>query len=142
VKRLWPLLAVLAIALAGCQLGHEARADLPTQEFILNGGQEAAVSGENLRLRFIEVLEDSRCPTQVDCVWSGRARIAVLVQPAGHPPSTVEFTTSPGPTQNDATAEVDGYTIGLKSLDPYPQTTAPIPFEEYRATLSVRTTAP
>jgi hypothetical protein len=91
-----------------------------------------------LRLRFTEVLEDSRCPTRVDCVWTGQARIAVLVQPAGRDPEAVEFTTSPAPSQNKDTVAVHGYTIWLKSLDPYPETTAAIPFEQYRATLSVR----
>ena len=51
----------------------------------------------------------------------------------------MDFNTNPSPGQNVQTAEVDDYTILLKSLDPYPQTPdASTPLGEYRATLSVR----
>jgi hypothetical protein len=40
--------------------------------------------GETIQLKFgyvkfIEVLEDSRCPKEVTCVWEGRARVMVEV---------------------------------------------------------------
>src|SRR6476620_783868 len=113
------------LALTGCQ-SHEAHADPAEtgldQEFCLHGGQEATISGENLRLRFTDVLEDSRCPTEVECFWTGQARIAVAVEPAGRAATTADFNTNPAPGQNVQTVEVDGYTIELKSLDPYPRT--------------------
>ena len=96
------------------------------------------ISGESLGLRFTDVLEDSRCPTQVECFWTGQARIAVLVQPTGNPSTTVNFNTNPASGQNVQTARVDDYTIDLKSLDPYPQTPESISFEDYRAKLLVR----
>ncbi len=136
------LLAALGIALAGCQFGDTAEADpvgiALNQEFTLNGGQEAVINDDNLRLRFTEVLEDSRCPTQVECFWTGQARIAVLAQPAGSPSTTADFNTNPAPGQSVKTVQVDDYTISLKSLDPYPQTPDdPIAFEDYRATMLV-----
>jgi hypothetical protein len=143
VNKGWLLALVLGIALVGCQLSQNADAD-PVEfsldkEFSLGGGQEATISGENLRLRFTEVLEDSRCPTQVECFWTGQARIAVLVQPDGRDATTVEFNTNPAPGQNVQTVQVGEYTIALQSLDPYPQTPdESIGLEQYRATLSVR----
>jgi hypothetical protein len=143
MNKLWPLVVMSAIALAGCQSSHEAEAgplEYPLNEvFALGGGQEAAISGENLRLRFTEVLEDSRCPTQVECFWTGQARIAVLVEPEGREPTTTEFNTNAAPGQNIQTAQVGDYTIRLQSLGPYPQTPdESIALEEYRATLSVQ----
>ena len=83
----WLVVAVVAVALMGCQVSRKAEADPVEytlgQEFSLRGGQEATISGENLRLRFTDVLEDSRCPTEVECFWTGQARIAVAVEPAG-----------------------------------------------------------
>jgi hypothetical protein len=32
---------------------------------------------ENHNIKFIEVLEDSRCPDGVSCIWAGRVRIKV-----------------------------------------------------------------
>lgn len=145
MHKLWLLALVLGMTLVGCQLSLKAAAE-PVEfsldkEFSLAGGQEATISGENLRLRFTEVLEDSRCPTQVQCVWTGQARIAFLVQQAGGEPTTVEFNSNPAPSQNFQTAQVGEYTVSLQSLDPYPQTPdQSIALEEYRATLVVRQT--
>jgi hypothetical protein len=142
VHKLWLLALVLGMTLVGCQWGQKAAAR-PLEfsidkEFILAGGQEATIRGEDLRLRFTEVLEDSRCPTQVECYWTGQARIAVLVQPPGREPTTVQFNTNPAPGQNVQKAQVGEYTVSLQSLDPYPQTSdESIALEQYRATLVV-----
>ncbi|RDH75813.1 hypothetical protein DVS77_25375 [Mycolicibacterium moriokaense] len=132
----------MALALAGCNPGHRAGAEpvefAVGQEFSLRGGQEATITGEDLRLRFTDVLEDSRCPTQVECFWTGQARIAVQVEPTGAVPTTVEFNTNPAPGQKVLTADVADHTVSLKSLDPYPRTPDDaIAFQDYRATLVV-----
>ncbi len=145
MKKGWLAAAVLVLTLTGCQ-SHEAHADpVETgldQEFGLHGGQEARISDENLSLRFTDVLEDSRCPAQVECFWTGQARIAVVATQPQAEPTTLEFNTNPAPGQTRQTVEVGDYTVELKSLDPYPQTpddaTA---LEDYSATLSVRKTA-
>ncbi len=105
MKKVWLAAAVLMLALTGCQ-SHEAQADpIETgldQEFGLHGGQEATISGANLSLRFTDVLEDSRCPTQVECFWTGQARIAVVATQAQAEPTTLEFNTNPAPGQTRA----------------------------------------
>jgi hypothetical protein len=143
VNALRLLVLVSALALTGCQFSRTATADPVEyelgQSFSLGGGDEAVIRGEQLRLRFTDVLEDSRCPSQVECVWTGQARIAVLVEQPGREPSTREFNTNPAPGQNAQTARVGAYTIALTALDPYPQTPEQsIGLEDYRATLSVR----
>lgn len=80
MKRILPglvcLLWLLPLA-AGCT-GKPAgiEADLG-DEFSLPIGQEASITGENLRISFDDVTEDSRCPLNVTCVWEGRASMAV-----------------------------------------------------------------
>jgi hypothetical protein len=109
------------------------------EAFTLSGGQEGLLASENLRLRFTDVLEDSRCPTQVECFWTGQARIAISVHPDGSGSTNVEFNTNPAPGQTVKVADVGQYSIELLSLDPYPQTPDdPIAFEDYRAALVVR----
>jgi hypothetical protein len=127
----------------GCQVDEQARADVPEVSlngpFPLSGGQEVLIPGEKLRLRFTDVLEDSRCPTRVECFWTGQARIAIEVLPDGAGPTTVEFNTNPAPEQTVKAATVGAYSIELQSLDPYPQMPDdPIAFEDYRATLVAR----
>lgn len=131
---------LIGLALVSCHVGGPARADTPefalNKPFVLAGGQEALIPSEKLRLRFVDVLEDSRCPTRVQCVWTGQARIAIVVQPDSTAPTTVEFNTNPAPGQTVNMATVGAYRIELRSLDPYPQTPEdPIAFEDYRATL-------
>lgn len=141
--RVWLVLAALVLALAAWRLGDEARADAVEadlgQAFALPGGQTAAISGEPLRLRFAQVLEDSRCPTKVECFWTGQARIAIAVEDAEDSPTTVEFNTNPAPDQNRQTVQSGEFVIELQSLQPYPETPDDaIALQDYRATLLVR----
>ena len=125
-----------------CHIDRPARADVPefnlNEAFTLAGGQDGLIPSEKLRLRFAEVLEDSRCPTQVDCFWTGQARIAIAIQPEGSGPTTIEFNTNPAPGQTVKVRAVGPYSVELQSLDPYPQTPDAIALEDYRATLVVR----
>ncbi len=145
---LWIVFAALVFALAGCQ-SHPAQADPIEsgldQEFVLHGGQAATIRGTDLRLRFTDVLEDSRCPTQVECFWTGQARISVVAEQGQAAPTTIEFNTNPAPGQNKQVVQVGDhseYTVELKSLDPYPQTPDDSPaLTAYSATLLVRKSA-
>ena len=85
-------------------------------EFVLAGGQDAVVDGAGLRLKFDRVLDDSRCPKRVSCVWTGAARIAVTVTPDGRQPATLEFNTNPAPGQTHLTETVGGFTVELRSV--------------------------
>ncbi|KAA0097790.1 hypothetical protein CIW49_17355 [Mycolicibacterium sp. P1-18] len=127
----------MALLAAG---GQVASADPPVpgldRDVTLGGGQEASVDG--LRVRFADVLEDSRCPASVACFWTGQARLAVVGQTEDAAPTTVEFNTNPAPRQGVWSGQVGEYTITMHSLEPYPQTPDdPTPLEDYRLTLSV-----
>jgi len=141
----WLLIMALLLASVGCQ-SQAAQAD-PTeagveQEFVLHGGQEVTIRGTDLRLRFTDVLEDSRCPTEVECFWTGQARIAVQAELGQGAPTTLEFNTNPAPGQGKLTNDADGYTVELRSLDPYPKTPDDSPaLTDYSATLLVRKAA-
>lgn len=129
------------VVVAGCRSAPAAPPETVQarlgEVFTLGGGQAADVAGEGLHLTFDRVLDDSRCPSQVECVWTGEARIAIVVRQADGKTETVEFNTNPAPGQTNKTSQVGPYTVELRSLDPYPQTPAAIPFPDYRATLVV-----
>ncbi len=65
------LLALLA--LAGC-----ATVPAPAMGGATAGVGEVATVG-GLRIRPVELLEDSRCPASVQCVWAGQVRVLVDV---------------------------------------------------------------
>ena len=107
--------------------------------FILAGGQTIALTDADLQLTFTQVLEDSRCPKQVDCFWSGRIIIEITVQQGDEAPQTIALQTSTAPSEKKDTVEVLGYTIFLENVDPYPDDLdVTIPFEAYQARLMVR----
>jgi len=138
-SRLWIVVLGAAIAV-GCSPG-EARPDTTTaqlgHEFVLGGGQQAVVDGAGMRLKFDRVLDDSRCPKRVSCVWTGAAHVAMIVTPDGQPPTTIEFDTNPAPGQTHMTGTAGGYTVELRALEPYPETPGTIPLQDYRATILV-----
>ncbi|MGV0851336.1 hypothetical protein [Mycolicibacterium phlei] len=130
----------LGLAVAGCQHGQSARADgveaRLDQPFVLAGGQQAVVAGTPLRLRFAEVLEDSRCPTELECAWTGQTRISVVVDDGRT--IVMEFNTNPAPDQNRQRIHTGAYAITLQALEPYPATPQDTPgLSDYRATLLV-----
>lgn len=141
----WIVVATLMLGLTGCQ-SRAAQADPIEagldQEFALHGGRQVAIRDADLRLRFTDVLEDSRCPTDVECFWTGQARITVDAELGQNPPASLEFNTNPAPGQGTLTNDVGGYVIELRSLDPYPKTPDDSPaLSDYSATLVVRKVA-
>jgi hypothetical protein len=48
---------------------------LINKEFSLGIGQTASIEGEKLVIKFKSVLEDSRCPVNVLCVWAGNGKV-------------------------------------------------------------------
>jgi hypothetical protein len=92
-----PLLLALAASTGACARKTEptppnqGRADLSIQldrTFRLGVGKEALLADGNVRVRFEQVSEDSRCPTggNIQCVWQGNARIVLALSQDGSPP--------------------------------------------------------
>lgn len=45
--------------------------------FEITYGQEAQLRNDNLLLKFSDILEDSRCPIDVQCFWEGRLNVSI-----------------------------------------------------------------
>ncbi len=86
------------------------------EEFKVKLGEVKANILSVLSVNFVEVIEDSRCPTQANCIWAGRARIKVILEHQNGDAVTVEFSTEPD--HNNVT--FGGYRIHLVKLEPYP----------------------
>ena len=44
---------------------------------------EAAKAKGGIQIRFVELVDDSRCPTDTNCIWAGNAKIKVRVTKNG-----------------------------------------------------------
>jgi hypothetical protein len=45
----------------------------------LERGETKTVSKGKLSIRFVEVVEDSRCPVNTQCIWAGNAKVKIKV---------------------------------------------------------------
>jgi hypothetical protein len=114
-----------------------ARAERVGRELKIRAGRTVTFKGESLRLRFVRVADDSRCPTNVDCIWAGNAEVLIEASAGGASGKKV-LTLSTNASQGRAgEGEYGRYTVKLVGLSPYPQSTRKIRQDEYIATLLV-----
>ena len=93
------------------------------------------MSGTNVRVTFERVSEDSRCPTDVNCIWEGDA-VVILKVKAEDQEATREVHTQGGASRSRQ-ARAGNYVVTLVRLDPAPRSTGAIEPSAYRATLKV-----
>jgi len=95
-------------------------------------GQEVSVAGK-LKIKFVAVREDSRCPEGVQCIWAGSARLALRLSRAGAKAATVELNTGVEPRE----ITYANHTIKLTGLAPRPTQDQPPKSRAYVATFAV-----
>jgi hypothetical protein len=105
------------------------------REFKLKAGRQVTVKGTKLRIRFVAVENDSRCPSDVTCVWAGNAAVQLQLG-TGRGSKTVTLNTSKSPSFAGET-EYRGYKVKLVDLSPYPRSDRKIARRDYTATLLV-----
>jgi hypothetical protein len=131
------LLVVACVALLGIPASAAPRAERVGREFRIRVGRTVTFRGETLRLRFVRVPADSRCPEGVDCVWAGNAEVLVEVSAGGaRGRRTLSLNTNAG-QERPAEAKYRRYTVRLVGLSPYPKSARKIRPGEYVATLLV-----
>jgi hypothetical protein len=104
------------------------------RQFDLMAYQEAVVEGTSLRIRFNTVSNESRCPSDVQCVWAGNAIVSLTLTSSGNQSGSATLNT----TLDPKFADYAGYRITLVGLKPYPKSGSKIPAADYAATLEVR----
>ncbi|UCG83974.1 MAG: hypothetical protein JSW38_03920 [Dehalococcoidia bacterium] len=124
------VIGILAWLLAGCGGGD----DRVLVGFSLAIGQRAAITGEDLEIEFLRIVEDSRCPRNATCIWEGRARCLVEIAVAGS--SEQKELEEPGLTDEYSVVTHEDYRLAFH-LEPYPGVDQPIPRDEYRLQLII-----
>ena len=137
------LLAGLSVVLFGCSVqaqGGDGQA-VPTAKaalgdtVVLGVGESLELEGNPPpRVTFMGVVQDSRCPEGVTCIWQGEAVVALQVDGEGIEPTTVQLTTSDRGANH---LSVDVFCLELAGVTPYPTSTSAIAPSDYRAELKV-----
>ena len=134
LRAMTPLLFLAACASGGGTSPTPPNPGL-NEEFTLAPGQAASINGTNVRLTFERVSGDSRCPSDVTCVWEGDAVVVLKVRVESTEVTREVHTQGGEPRSRKAPA--GDYVVTLVRLDPYPRSTEPIDPAAYRATLVV-----
>ena len=104
--------------------------------FYLRYGRTAYLPAENIEIKFSKVIQDSRCPSDVTCIWQGQVIIGVDIIKNGQQVSTLTLTLIPGrdtlPIQF-----LDKYSVKLIGVSPYPNSKKPIALKDYIAKIVV-----
>jgi hypothetical protein len=133
LKTIYWVLPLVILILSGCGGQSVVINAPPGDSFSLTIGQTASITGEDLKIRFMEVLGDSRCPEGVTCIWAGEANSLVEITYSEQVYEKV--LTQPGLSGTSQT-DFNEYRITF-DLNPYPRAGEEIKDEDYRLILRV-----
>jgi hypothetical protein len=108
--------------------------------FDLPYADTALVESNELFITFAEVIEDSRCPKNVQCMWEGAVEVELTLIQAGKTPVTGTLRLVGGIQQSSGEL-LPGYTFNLLQVEPYPVDGNDIDLQSYVITLDITTRA-
>jgi len=94
--------------------------------------KEKSVPSAGFKIKFVEMVEDSRCPEGTSCIWAGNAKVKIEIRGHGSV-RTFELNSMTQP----AVVNYSGYEIKLTSLTPKPAVNVRINPDNYLATFEV-----
>ncbi len=122
---------LMSVVFAGC--GAAPSQELRTVDlgapFTLAPGTMVLVSNAGIKVRFIAVTEDSRCPRDVTCIWAGEVKVQLEIDDSR--------TTSPLEILEGGSAAAGAYRVTVVRVEPQPVSTARIAPQAYRVTLTM-----
>lgn len=132
------IIAILILALGAAFILY-AKTNQPkivifNSEFPLQLEDVAYFPSQNLSIKLLEISQDSRCPSDVQCIWQGEAVLSLSIQKND---SQQIFSLS---TVNSPFKNVFGYNITLLSVEPYPISTRQIDKADYAAEFNITKT--
>jgi hypothetical protein len=126
--------AVILISsfLSGCAASSGLKA-VSGEEVALKVGQRVEIDGGKMNIQFVKVLEDSRCPRNVTCIWQGQAVCSLEITLPDGSVNNLDVI-EPGLTDTFSQAAFKDYLIYFH-LKPYPENATGIAEDEYRLAL-------
>ena len=109
----------------------EAKLNSP---FHLKHSQGAYIPNEKVEVNFLRIVEDSRCPSDVTCFWSGQVTVELSLIRGEQNLKKMSLTLSPGKKEL-AIQSYGQYVLQLIEVVPYPKSTKPIAASDYSVTL-------
>ena len=117
-------------------VGALSFAEAAPQTVRVGVNKEKAIGKTKLRIKFIEFIEDSRCPVDVECIWAGNAKIKVRITSRG-----VSRVLTLDTLGSEKATVAHGYTFRLTGLTPVPRSNVRIDPSGYVATIEAEKVA-
>ena len=130
MTRLAAMSFCFVLASCGTARTQETTAVDPGAQVTLAPGASVSLKATELKVRFVAVTEDSRCPRDVTCVWAGEVKVRIEIQQASRLASQVEILEG-----RSTTAGV--HRVTLVRVEPQAMTGSRIAPQDYRATLQI-----
>lgn len=123
---------LLVFSLVACKPGGAAAPHVASldQEIQLAPKEQAVFDPHGLTVEFVRVVEDSRCPIDVTCVWAGEVKVQLS---ARIDPAEAEQREIAAGQQ----ATVGDFQLSVVKVEPERVSTREISAHEYRVTLKV-----
>lgn len=126
MKQLFYAVFTVAFLLAGCNK-EEVQVFSLENKFMLN--QQFQSADKSLKFTITEI-NDSRCPSDVVCIWQGEAIVKINVEA----PVSGKLELSTFHNQADT---LGNYSFRLIEVSPYPISTKAIKLEDYEVKLKI-----
>lgn len=122
----------MAVVLAACRSASDPAAHAASldQDIQLAPGDRAVFAEQKLDVEFVRVVEDSRCPTDVTCVWAGEVKVQLSTRIDAAKAVPHEIVAG-------QQATVGEFRVIVVQVQPEKVSTREISPEEYRMTLKV-----
>lgn len=95
-------------------------------------GETVSSKSTRVKTKLVEIIEDSRCPEDVDCIWAGRVTIKVTVTIKKGTPVDIELSSDHKPS-----VDVGSYRLTLNEVAPKRKIGSPVTKEDYVADLTI-----
>jgi hypothetical protein len=125
------IVPLVLLLLNTCTSVRSARQVSLGREFQLKFQEAALLDSEQIRILFRSILEDSRCPKEVQCIQAGKATIELELTNQKSESSLIQLSTD----SNEITSE--RYRIKLIDVLPYPVSGSQIQPQQYVAILLI-----
>jgi len=103
------------------------------QPFDLKIGQTAYFESSGITIRFANITEDSRCPSDVTCIWEGQVSTLVSFSDSKSSSNFTLTLRGSGSADNSSKKAFNGYELRLVDVQPYPTSKQKISPSDYTA---------
>lgn len=129
------LLTLVFFVVVACQ--PAANGVFEAGQMILHPSQSLNDMQSGSVLRFVEILQDSRCPADAICVTSGFVQVLLEIKQGEI--TRQEVLTLGDMADGDVNSiEVGEFSVTLVEVNPYPLASAPVDFSDYTITLDLQ----